>query len=502
MYQTFVFKQKDIFQLKNIILLVVISLFNHTIQGQRQLDSVKAIEDFTIFKNILTEAHPALYEYISKDSLSHLFLSQRNKISDSTSDIDLYKSLATISSPIGDGHLQLFAPNTLKTESYYFPLILKIIDSEFYTDTEDFGIPIGSKIIEINGIKTTTILQKFKKYISSDGYNLTRKYRDIELKFGLYYAYEFGITKKFKIDYNIPHSKEIVSIFLDAEPFIKVRLRNAKRNSYFHTFHKNTDTIRYFEDRISNKNPYVYYKKDLKTAVLVVNSFSGDIKIFKSNLIKIFKEINKKKVEHLIIDVRNNDGGYRPNAIHLFSFITNKIFKQRTKEFVASLQIPEKDYVIKTLGDENLFLKAKFNQHPVIDGWEIKFDELETIMVPEKHHFNGKVYVLTSGTTFSAGTEFVLNAKNDPEIMILGEETGGGYYQHVGEFPVYYELPNSKIIMVISLEKIEHFVKDQSVAKGSGILPDKFINMDIKDLITGTDPLLKYLYQLIRINKN
>ena len=86
--------------------------------------------------------------------------------------------------------------------------------------------------------------------------------------------------------------------------------------------------------------------------------------------------------------------------------------------------------------------------------------------------------------------------------MVLGEETGGGYYQHLGEFPVYYELPNSKIIMVISLEKIEHFVKDQFVTKGSGILPDKFISMHLNDLITGTDPLLKYLYQLIRVNKN
>ena len=488
--------------MKNFIFLVTIGLISYSTYGQHQLDSIKAAEDFTVFQKILTEGHPALYEYISKDSLSHLFSSQRNKISDSTTDIDLYKSLVTITSPIGDGHLQLFAPNTLKTESYYFPLILKIIDSEFYTDTKDFGIPIGSKIVEINEIKTATLLQKFKKYISSDGYNNTRKYRDIELKFGLYFAYEFGITKKFEIKYKTPGSEEIKSITLDAEPFIRVRLRNAKRNSYFHPFHKNTDTIQYFEDRISNKNPYVYYKKNLKTAILVVNSFSGDIKIFKSTLIKIFKEINKKKIEHLIIDVRNNDGGYRPNAIHLFSFITDNIFKQRTKEFVATLKIPEKDYVIKTLGDENLFLKAKFNQHPVIDGWEIKFDELETIMVPEKNRFTGKVYVLTSGTTFSAGTEFVLNAKNDPEIMVLGEETGGGYYQHLGEFPVYYELPNSKIIMVISLEKIEHFVKDQFVTKGSGILPDKFISMHLNDLITGTDPLLKYLYQLIRVNKN
>ena len=143
--------------MKNFIFLVTIGLISYSTYGQHQLDSIKAAEDFTVFQKILTEGHPALYEYISKDSLSHLFSSQRNKISDSTTDIDLYKSLVTITSPIGDGHLQLFAPNTLKTESYYFPLILKIIDSEFYTDTKDFGIPIGSwfseRRLEVDPIK-------------------------------------------------------------------------------------------------------------------------------------------------------------------------------------------------------------------------------------------------------------------------------------------------------------------------------------------------------------
>lgn len=488
--------------MKNILKILIISIISNAVQGQKQLNSVKATEDFTIFENILSKGHPGLYEYISKDSLTNLIAAQKNRIDDSINDINLYKSLATITSALGDGHLQLFAPNTLKTQNYYFPLILKIINTEFYTDTDDFSIPVGSKIDRINGIPSATILQKLKKFVSSDGYNITRKYRDIELKFGLYFAYEYGITKNFDITYRSPGSDDVKTISLAAEPFIKVRLRNAKRNSYFHSFHKAKDTIQYFEKRISNKSPYVYYPKDLKTAVIVVNSFRGDVKIFKSNLIKIFKEINKKRAEHLIIDVRNNDGGYRPNAIHLFNFITETKFKQRTKEFVVTLQIPEKDYIIQTFGDENLFLKAKFQQHPVIDGWEIKFDELETIMVPEKHRFKGKVYVLTSGTTFSAGTEFALDAKNDPKITILGEETGGGYYQHVGQFPVYYELPNSKIIVVMFLEKIEHFVANHDVKKGSGILPDKYITLDRNDLIAGTDPLLKYLYQLISLYKN
>ncbi|RZS92535.1 S41 family peptidase [Aquimarina brevivitae] len=467
-------------------------------EGQYTLGASKAKEDFTVFENILLQAHPGLYDHISKDLLSQLLTKEKTNLSDSITDIELYKKLLKISDPIGDGHLQLFAPEKLKIQTYYFPIIVKIIDGEFYTDTNDFELPVGTKITAINDIPAPTILARLKKYVPTDGHNLSRKHREIELKFGLFYAYEFGIVKEFKVSYESQDNSILQSKVILAEPFIKVRLRNAKRSSYFAAFHQQKNDIRYFEKYIGNKDPYVIYKDALKTAILVVNSFSVDIKPFKSKLVKIFKEINKRKIEHLVIDVRNNDGGYRPNAIHLYSFLTNAIFKQRISEFVATLSIPEKDHIIRAPGDGDVYLRSKFHQHPVIDGWEIKFDELETIMVPNKNKFKGKnIYVLTSGVTFSAGTEFVLNAKNNPEILVLGEETGGGYYQHIGDYPIYYELPNSKIVVVLFMQKVMHYVTDNTLPKHKGILPDKYIKLTVEDLKKGTDPILDYIYRLI-----
>ncbi len=475
------------------LFLVITNILN----AQKFLDSLAARKDFEVFENILKNGHPSLYEYIKQDSLDYLFEETKNSITNDISDIGLYKKMLKITDQVRDGHLLLFAPNTIKTEQYYFPLILKIINTSFYTDTDDFEIPIGSKITKINDHETFKILESLKKYTATDGHNLTRKYRDIELKFGLFYAYEYGLTKQFKIEYTEPDGTK-KSVDLKAEPFVTVKLRNTKRNSYFAKFHQQKNEFDFFNEFINTKDPFVYYKEEISTAVLVVNSFGIDIRRFKSNLVKIFKELKKKKIKHLIIDIRNNDGGFRPNSVHLYSFIAKKPFKQIVSEYSISLSVPEKEYAIRTFLNEKQFLTDKFNNHPVYDGWKLTFDDLEAIMVPDQNRFKGKVYVLTGGTTFSAASSFALNAKNDDDTMIVGQETGGGYYFFSGQFPVYYELPNSKIIMVMSMVKVENYIKDKTIQVGSGVPPDKYINLSVEDLIEGKDPLLDYIFRLIQ----
>ncbi|MBW1297668.1 S41 family peptidase [Aquimarina litoralis] len=476
--------------------IVLLILLSTSLFAQKKIDSTKAKEDFKIFKNILKKGHPGLYDYINEFEYDSLINVTEESLSQEITDIDLFKRMQQITDQIRDGHLMLFAPNTVKSTQYYFPLILKIIQAEFYVDTDDFEIPIGSKITDINGVSAVTILEALKKYAPTDGYNLTRKYRDIELKFGLYYIYEYGLQKEYIIQYIEPNGVS-KTVTLPAESFVNAKHRNIKRNSYFSNYHNATDKVAFFSKHINNKEPFVYYKEDLKTAILVVNSFGVDIRAFKSRLVQLFKEIKKKKMKHLIIDIRNNDGGFRPNSVHLYSYVSNKLFKQRTSAFVSSIEVPEKSHVTRTYGEKE-FLKDKFYQHPTYNGWKLDFDDLETMMVPHKDRFKGKTYILAGGTTFSAGSALALLAKNDPDVLLVGEETGGGYYTHIGQFPVYYELPNSKIIMIMSMEKIKHYVKDTSIPRGSGVPPDRAITFSVEDLIQGKDAQLDYILRLIK----
>ncbi len=475
--------------------------FISTLFAQKHMDSISIHRDFAIFENILKTAHPSLYTYCNEDSLNISFEYVKESLTDDLSDIGLYKKMLAITDRIKDGHLQLYAPKTIKTDQYYFPILLKIINAEFYTDVEKFEIPIGSKINKINDKKTNKILDDLKKYVPSDGYTLHRKYREIESKFGLYFAYEYGITKTYTIAYTAPDGTSKV-IDVKAESFTEVNLQNPRRASYFSTYHSQKDDSDFFKNYITNKSPFLYYKKDLNTAVLVVNSFELDTQIFKTTLTAIFEELKKNKTQHLVIDIRRNNKGLRANAIQLYSFLSKTAtFKQVTSSYVASLSIPERQYATHVFFNEREFLKDKFNNHPIYDGWQITFDDLEIMMRTHKNKFAGKVYVLIGGSTFSAGASFALSAKNDSDIILVGEETGSGnYFSNMG-LPVYYQFPNSKIEMVMPMEKNNFYISEKTTSKGQGILPDKHILMHTDHLISGKDPELDYIFRLIKGSK-
>lgn len=471
-------------------------IFPFALIAQIPLSQEQIWEDFTIFKNVLTKSHPSLYEYTTKkqwDSIFKNFEKERKQLKSSN---DLFKSISAIGANVKDGHLRVLHPK-METVPPMFPLLLKIIGNRFYTDTDDFDIPVGSEVISINGIESKELIRRFLKYAPSDGNNSTKKYRQIESEFGILHYYEFGEMSSYTISYLTPDNKA-ETINIQSQPFQSIGARFPNRNSYFSKYHKHKDRFEHFKNTISQKWPVVHFVDSLNTAILTVNSFGLDPKEFKSKLIEIFGEIKREKTESLIIDIRHNNGGYRANAIILFSFITDQPFKQRVSESTVTSRLIEQNYVKHTPSDYPEFFKNYFaNSDKKNDHWVLTIDRAQEAMEPYKKQFKGKTYVLIGGNTFSAGNAFVLNAKNSLDITVIGEETGGGYYFHTGQFSVLYELPNSKIMFNISLVKINHFVIDNRVEKGSGILPDVEINLTQDDLINGVDTQLDYILKRI-----
>ena len=480
-------------------LIVISVLLSNALSAQTELTEEQIHEDFTIFKKVLTNSHPGLYEYTSEPQWDSVFENFDKELAQLKNSNDLFKSLNLIASHVKDGHLRILHPKIENVPSM-FPLVLKIISKKIYTDTEGFGIPVGSEIVSIANVKSEELLDRFVKYVQSDGNNNTKKFRQIELEFGILHYYEFGAKDSYEVVY-LGRNNQRITAEIESQPFESIGKRFASRNSYFSNYHNKPDKLEHFKNTISQKLPFVYFIDSINTAVLTANSFGVDPQEFKSKLIDIFKDIKKNKVKSLIIDIRQNDGGYRVNAIHLFTFITNQPFNQRTSESAVTSTLIEQKHVKNTMSDYNEFFKTYFSKSVKNKGaWVLTNDSQKELMVPYKNVFKGKTYVLIGGKTFSAGTAFALNAKNSSEITLVGEETGGGYYLHTGQFPVLYELPNSKIMFNLSLVKINHFVLDKSVQKGSGVLPDVEVNLTQEDLINGKDSQLDYIIK--QINKD
>ncbi|MBQ0735502.1 S41 family peptidase [Aquimarina celericrescens] len=485
-------------KIKALIFLIIFCPF--LVFSQAVLTKEQIIEDYTILKNVLTKGYPRLYEYTSQSEWDSLFSNFENtKIPNIENSSDLYKSITELTDYVRDGHLIVMRPQ-LDSVPKLFPLILKIVDEKFYTDTEDFGIPIGSEILSIDNIKGTELRQMFLKYAPSDGFNTSKKDRQIEREFGILHFYEFGAKDAYQVTYKTP-SNEVLTKNINSQSFESIGGRFVNRNSYFSIYHKAANKLEFAKNTIGKKVPFVYFIDSLNTAVLKMNSFQVDVEKFQSELKNIFKNINRKKVENLIIDIRQNDGGYPLNSIAAFSYIAHQPFKQQKSSSVITSSLPEVNYsqnLVNGYTFETFFQKYYQNALRKENEWVSMIDENQQLMIPNKKGFKGKTYVLIGGKTFSAGSSFALFCKNQG-ITLIGEETGGGYYTQTGGYPIIYTLPNSKIKVLISFVKISRYTQDTTIKKGSGILPDIEIPLTIKDLIDGKDSQLDYVTK--QINK-
>ena len=469
--------------------------------GQDKLTKEQVMEDYSILKNILTQGYPSLYEYTSRSEWDSLFTNFENeKIKTIKRNNDLYKSITELTDYARDGHLIVMRPQ-LTSIPKLFPLLLKIIDGKFYTDTDDFGIPIGAEIISVNNISATELRNRFLKYAPSDGYNTSKKDRQIEREFGILHFYEFGTKYSYQIEYKTS-TNEGVTKNIESQSFENISGRFVNRNSYFLVYHNASNKAQFVKNTIGKKEPFVYFIDSVNTAVLTMNSFQLDVENFQSELKVIFKNINRKKAENLIIDIRQNEGGYPLNSINAFSYIAHRPFKQQHSSSVTTSSLPEVNHsqnLVNGYTYETFFEKYYQNASKEENERVAITDENESLMIPNKKRFKGKTYVLIGGKTFSAGSSFALFCKNQG-IILVGEETGGGYYTQTGGYPIIYTLPNSKIKILISFVKISRYTKDRTVKHGSGIVPDIEMTLTSKDLIDGKDSQLDYVVKRIHEN--
>lgn len=113
----------------------------------------------------------------------------------------------------------------------------------------------------------------------------------------------------------------------------------------------------------------------------------------------------------------------------------------------------------------------------------------------KKHHFNGNVYVLTGGNSFSATTLFAQEVKGQRNVRIIGEETGGGGYGNTAWMIPELKLPYTKLR--IGIPKFRMVMRSELVKEGRGVMPDIYAAPTIEDIREGIDVKVETVRQLI-----
>jgi len=207
-----------------------------------------------------------------------------------------------------------------------------------------------------------------------------------------------------------------------------------------------------------------------------------------------FKELHKNNLSNLVIDLRENSGGNINMSTLLTRYIKDTTFHTADTAAAISRSFSYSRYIQPSFPYRMAMRLTTVKKQ---DG-KFHFKQLEQHKCkPIKNiHYDGHVYIIQGGYTFSAAAMFVLQIKGQQNVTITGEETGGGDYGTDAVYLPEILLPNSKVSVVLPLYRL---VFDSTKTKnGQGIYPDIYIPPSSVDISKGIDPKLIKVKELIQ----
>jgi C-terminal processing protease CtpA/Prc len=115
------------------------------------------------------------------------------------------------------------------------------------------------------------------------------------------------------------------------------------------------------------------------------------------------------------------------------------------------------------------------------------------------HHYDGKVYILTGGNSFSATTLFVGSVIKQDNVIVIGEETGSGAYGNSAWLIPDATLPETGIRFRLPLFRL---VIDHTVPKnGRGVQPEVSVFPTVEAVRKGADYKLDKALEMINADK-
>ena len=428
-------------------------------------------QDYSLFRNILEESHPSLYWYTTKDSLNYYFDRGFSQIRDSMTETQFRVLLSYVVTKIDCGHTSV---HYSKKYSKYldtahlklFPLTLKFWDDTMIVtaniDRHDSVLRKGTVLKSINGLTQPQLTDSLFNYQVTDGYSMTGKYQSLStgFNFGVWYKNIFGLYEKLDIHY-------IDSLGNDKESIIHIYDPNADT---LHRRHNRSDSDM---EKERPRMMMLFGTRNLQvdtvgsTAFMTVNTFSNGNKL-KSFFHQSFQLLDEKKIKNLIIDVRSNGGGNASNSTLLTKYIVDKKFKLADSLYAVKRHSRYRPYIQNDFWYWALML---FVTKKHSDGkYHLGYFERHYFHPKKNHHFDGQVYVLIGGNSFSATTLFAGCLKGQKNVTLVGEETGGGYYGNSAWFIPDVTLPNTRIRF--RLPKFRMVVDRTREKNGRGVMPD------------------------------
>lgn len=431
----------------------------------------------------LDAKHPGIYRYHSKTEFGLYVDSVKNSVTDSVTELGLYRVLKPVMSHIGCLHTGISLPKTywdsLDKRPNLLPLQLYVKEDKAYiiqNFSNDSSLAPGTEIVRINGKTVPQMLGVLLPAIPSDGYNLSMKYRALYHSFPLWYRSMLEITETFEVE---------------IRPAGKTRL---------HILPGKTRAELPFLEETVFPEPLAF---DIRDSIgwLTVHTFSNsDIRRakqrFKPFVDRAFRELKKHAIRHLVLDLRDNTGGSDDNAAYLARYFFDRPYRywdriEVTEAVAKEIKGLYRIFYRKPLQKGTAWLWQKAKTVSDFDYYELQ--------KPVNEPYEGQVYVLINGFCMSSCSDFAAVVSSRP-VVFFGEETGGGYGGNNSGMMPESVLAPSNLIITVPLQAYYTAV-DTTRGFGHGTLPDYPVETTVDELIRNEDKTLNFVRAFIKNRK-
>jgi hypothetical protein len=484
-----------------LVLFICCLFFGVSTMAQKKLANApkiapaKLLQDLQTLHKVLEQNHPSMYWYTPKDSMDIYFSAALAAVKDSMSVWAFRTVVASYLANIKCGHTSvLFSPKLTKLYAAYkypqFPLQLKVwkdsavVIGNLYT--KDSILKRGTIVTAINQLPIKPLVDSIYSIISTDGNSINFKSQVLTNNFSGWYKARFGNTDSlYQISYidSAGHAKT-TSIAAYVPP--KPKKDSLSKSNVVSSKTKTPKPV-------PIKKWTLLVDSTANTAFMNLSSFSG--KGFRKFIRRSFRTIKNRGVKNLVIDLRSNGGGEIKNSTLLTQYISDHSFKIADSVVAKNRgirKIPMSSY-LDVMG--YAFAKVMISKKASDGGFHINRYEKHYYQPFTKNHFDGHVYILQGGFTFSASTLFTSPLIKQKNVTIVGEETGGGYYGNSAILIPNIKLPHSKLLFRLPLYRM---VMDKTRPKGGGVIPDVLVEPSSYAIKLGIDNKLEAVKKMIQ----
>ena len=386
----------------------------------------------------IDQVHPDIFSTCRQADLMRTVNAARKSLPDSLTITEAYKVMAPLVAMIGDGHTNLFFPGQqvfVNAKALHMPVYMDVASDGTITcqSSLDSIIPRGAKILSVNGIPSSEIIESMLPYVSGERrpFRLARINNSFS---GLYYT--LYKADSYDVEYLPQGAKRPMRHTFEPVDFTEAKRRCPTRKNVY-------------------KKDYSFTIDEANNVAVMDFPACNDVDNIEAFADSMFSTLRRRHIGNLIIDARANGGGSNYVGDVLLKYISPKPFTQISKGLVKVTPT-----TLRLLGSSMSSTTLTYGEAD--STW------YDTPYTREQGHYDGRVIVLSSNATFSAGASFVWTFKECGAGMVIGEETGGMNVCY-GEI-LTYALPVSKIVCGISYKRFWQMNAEEDNIHGA--IPD------------------------------